>query len=728
MTSTPPAGKRALNECRAEEQLESFFALNLDLFMIVDLEGNILRTNLAWQEFLGIPEKELHLSKFQQFIHPDDIEATNRAVGNLPEKGVIFDFINRYRHRSGKYRYVEWRARIQGDLIYAAARDITDRRAAEKEAKYHHDLLELLFTQSLTGIFFMMLDEPVYWNDSVDKEKVLDYVFAHQRISQVNPAMLAQYRASAEQMIGATPEALFAHDIPQGKAVWKKFFDEGHLHIDTDEQRMDGSSMAVLGDYICLYDAEGRIIGHFGIQEDVTEARNTQKALERMLEETRASERKYRLLAENMSDVVWTVDVDRNVFSYVSPSILQQTGYSAEELLGRPLSVLLPGDSLSHLEFILKEAQETLASHPGTVVRRVVEIRPRRKNGKHLWVEASLNIHMNDAGKIEIQGTSRDITERKEAEALRLISYTDQLTGLYNRHFLNSILDEEMERSDRYGHPLSIAMLDLDHFKQVNDTHGHLMGDEVLKSVASTMLSTVRGADVVVRYGGEEFLVLMPDTALEGARVTAEKIRTSLEHIRHPVAGKVTVSLGVGSRIHSESRDRWLRRVDEALYRAKEQGRNRIELSDGEEQYPSASFHIEWSKAWESGDETIDAQHLALNETANLIMEGSLAGWPQARILPLLDSLLKEVHEHFAFEEGIMEEVGYPDTELHVGIHKRLLSKALRLKRAYMNGTVKAMAFFSFIVDDVMLGHLQNVDTKYFPFTTRRKKELESRR
>ncbi len=728
MNSTTPAGTSALDGCGAEEQLQNFFTLNLDLFMIADLEGNILRANLAWQEFLGIPEDELHRSKFQQFLHPDDIEVTNRVVGNLPAQGVIFDFINRYRHRSGEYHHVEWRARIQGDLIYAAARDITGRLAAEKEAKYHHDLLELLFTQSLAGIFFMMLDEPVYWNDSADKEKVLDYVFAHQRITQVNPAMLAQYRASAEQMIGATPEALFAHDIPQGRAVWKRFFDEGHLHIDTNEQRMDGSSMAVLGDYICLYDEKRRIIGHFGIQEDVSEARAAGKALERLIEETRASERKYRLLAENMSDVVWTVDADRNVFSYVSPSILQQTGYSVDELQGLPLSVLLSGDSLSQLESILKEARGTLSSNPGTVVRKVVEIRPRRKNGKYLWVEASLAIHMNDSGKIEIQGTSRDITERKQAEALRLISYTDQLTGLYNRHFLNSIIDEEMERSDRYGHPVSIAMLDLDHFKNVNDTHGHLVGDEVLKSVASTMLSTVRSADVVVRYGGEEFLILMPDTALEGARVTAEKIRLALENFRHPVAGMVTVSLGVGSRIHSESRDRWLRRVDEALYRAKEQGRNRTEVSDGQEQYPSASFHIEWSKAWESGDKTIDAQHQALNDIANLIMEGSLAGWPQGRMLPLLDGLLQDVRAHFIHEEKVMEEVGYPDTELHVGIHKRLHAKASRLKRAYLNGTVKAMAFFSFVVDDVMLGHLQNVDAKYFPFTKRRKKDPEAQR
>jgi PAS domain S-box-containing protein len=139
--------------------------------------------------------------------------------------------------------------------------------------------LELFFSQSLDGFFFMMLDEPVRWDDGVDKEEVLDYVFAHQRVTRTNEAMLAQYRAVREQLLGRTPADLFRHDLVYGRRVWREFFDRGRLHIETEERRLDGTPMWVEGDYICLHDDQGRITGHFGIQRDVTERRRTEETL-----------------------------------------------------------------------------------------------------------------------------------------------------------------------------------------------------------------------------------------------------------------------------------------------------------------------------------------------------------------------------------------------------------------------------------------------------------------
>ena len=133
------------------------------------------------------------------------------------------------------------------------------------------NLLELLFSQSLDGFFFMMLDEPIRWDDEADKDRLLDYVFAHQRVTKVNGAMLAQYGARQEQFIGMTPADFYKHDLEAGRRVWREFFDRGQLHIKTHERRLDGTPIDVEGDYICLYDAERRIIGHFGIQRDVTE-------------------------------------------------------------------------------------------------------------------------------------------------------------------------------------------------------------------------------------------------------------------------------------------------------------------------------------------------------------------------------------------------------------------------------------------------------------------------
>jgi len=132
-------------------------------------------------------------------------------------------------------------------------------------------MLELFFSQSLDGFFFMMLDKPIRWDDSTDKESVLDYVFEHQRMTKINDAMLGQYGASAHQFLGRTPADLFAHDLPHGRDLWRRMFDAGRLHVESDERRIDGTPICIEGDYICFYDAQGRITGHFGIQRDVTE-------------------------------------------------------------------------------------------------------------------------------------------------------------------------------------------------------------------------------------------------------------------------------------------------------------------------------------------------------------------------------------------------------------------------------------------------------------------------
>ena len=143
-----------------------------------------------------------------------------------------------------------------------------------------NDRLQLFFSQSLDGIFFMMLDEPVCWNEATDKEAALDYVFEHERITEVNEAMLAQYGAAREQLIGLRPADLYRHDLPYGRQLWRDLFDRRQLRVETEERRLDtGAHIWIEGDYICLYDPAGRLIGHFGIQRDVTERRHAEDGL-----------------------------------------------------------------------------------------------------------------------------------------------------------------------------------------------------------------------------------------------------------------------------------------------------------------------------------------------------------------------------------------------------------------------------------------------------------------
>jgi PAS domain S-box-containing protein len=150
-------------------------------------------------------------------------------------------------------------------------------------------LLELFFSQSLDGFFFMMLDRPVEWGDHVDKDEVLDYVFEHQRMTKVNSAILTQFNAlSPDELLGRTPAQFFAHDLAAAKKRWRNFFDQGRLHVETDERRLDGRPMRIEGDYLVIYDSFGRIRGHFGIQRDVTDRHLAGEQIRQSRQELRA--------------------------------------------------------------------------------------------------------------------------------------------------------------------------------------------------------------------------------------------------------------------------------------------------------------------------------------------------------------------------------------------------------------------------------------------------------
>ncbi|HZI41143.1 MAG TPA: histidine kinase [Gemmatimonadaceae bacterium] len=149
-------------------------------------------------------------------------------------------------------------------------------------------LRELFFAQSIDGFFIMMLDEPIEWNDAADKEALLEHVFRHQRMTIANEAYARQYRVALPELIGKTPAEFFAHDIEAGKSGWRAMFDAGHLHVETDERRMDGTPVRIEGHYLCVYDERGRITGHIGIQRDITDRHRAAEEIARSREELRA--------------------------------------------------------------------------------------------------------------------------------------------------------------------------------------------------------------------------------------------------------------------------------------------------------------------------------------------------------------------------------------------------------------------------------------------------------
>jgi diguanylate cyclase (GGDEF)-like protein len=168
---------------------------------------------------------------------------------------------------------------------------------------------------------------------------------------------------------------------------------------------------------------------------------------------------------------------------------------------------------------------------------------------------------------------------------LEQLAQTDPLTQLLNRRALTERITAEMERALRYDSTLALLMIDLDHFKRVNDTYGHLVGDDVLRDVAQLLSDTIRGSDIVARYGGEEFLMLLPETDDAGAEQFAERIRSAIEaHVfgkeqQHPslhLSASIGVAMFPAARI--ESVEDLFARADAALYRAKADGRNRVRM------------------------------------------------------------------------------------------------------------------------------------------------------
>jgi PAS domain S-box-containing protein len=282
-------------------------------------------------------------------------------------------------------------------------------------------LLELLFSQSLDGFFFMMLDEPVQWDDTADKELLLDYVFAHQRITKVNDAMLAQYGATREMFIGLTPADFYKHDLEVGRRVWREFFDRGRLHIKTRERRLDGEPIDIEGDYICLYDAQRRIIGHFGIQRDVTEevrlqaevARHAAELETRVVERTAElarSESRIRAIVNALPDKVFVLDSESGCVESVTEAEGLDSG--TMERGGRRVHDVIPEAAAASL---VKAARKTIE----TASVQVLEYSNDGRGGTRWFESRSAPLRIDDAGaRQSVVVIARDITDRKRADEL----------------------------------------------------------------------------------------------------------------------------------------------------------------------------------------------------------------------------------------------------------------------------------------------------------------------
>lgn len=333
------------------------------------------------------------------------------------------------------------------------------------------------------------------------------------------------------------------------------------IRADGAVRWIDWTVQAILGEEDALIELQS-------VGRDITDQRCVKRALQ-------DSEERYRRIVQTAQDGIWLLDTsDRTTF--INARLAEMLGYDGEAMLGRPIFEFIDPEWHSTAMINLERCRTGIAAQ--------ADCRFTRKDGAELWVLCSTNPIM-DAAENRYAGALvmvADITTRKRMEeSLRRLSIQDSLTGLFNRRHFFTIAEQEFERSQRYGHPLALLMLDIDHFKQINDTHGHLVGDQVLRAVASIMRNSLRRADLLARYGGEEFVMLLPETTLLTALATASRLCTALA--AEPLAtdqGTVAVTASIGVAALTVCAGRTLTQLlswaDRAMYDAKQAGRNQV--------------------------------------------------------------------------------------------------------------------------------------------------------
>ncbi|MFW6229614.1 MAG: diguanylate cyclase [Halanaerobium sp.] len=550
-----------LNSLLRKRKLNNFFDINLDLLCIANMEGDFVKVNSAWEDLLGYSKAKLEGMNFLDFLHPDDIKLTRKVIEQLKANKKITKFVNRFEDEKGDYHYLEWNSKATKKYFYAAARDITKRKKNEYKIKKQKKKLDWIIEGTNTGIW--------EWNIETGKT-VFNKKWAEMigyELEELEPTTVETWEDLTHPV-----------DLQNSKKELKKYFN-GNLDFYSSEMRMkhkEGHWVWVLDKgKVISWNDDGQPHKMLGLHIDISK----QKRYEQIIKELNKVAIEFQELANGKE-------------------ICQQTIAKAREILDFDLSYI---GLLKDGKFVLTAASEkidaeTLPLEYGMIgkafknnesnltldTEKDPEAKPLDREYK-----SGITVPMQDIGVFQVIAAEKNSFNWRDLELAEILiastkaaleklyyekeleykSFYDSLTNLYNRRFF----EEEMQRlNTKRQLPLSIIMADLNGLKIINDSFGHAKGDELLVKTAEILKETLREEDIIARHGGDEFAVLMPETAREELEKIINRIKEKIQLIN--TNKKIPLSLAIGGAIKNNSAEdinEVLSKADNQMYQNK---------------------------------------------------------------------------------------------------------------------------------------------------------------
>lgn len=530
-----------------ERLLDSVLELMPTGMVLRNVEGKVLRTNPAVERILGRSEAELSTGDFWRLMHPDDVEVSTllREQVLRGEQGTVC-VTRRCLHKNGHYVWIRLSASALRDPngnahgTIAVLEDVTaEREAAAELARQAH--VYQAIAQSIPRGAVLMFDREFRYIaadgpelfSAVGLEK--SQLEGHTMYEVASPGNVSGLETAYRRALAGEPSAF--------------------------EAKRNGRQLLAR---VAPIREGDRISAGLVFIQDVTEERLQQDAVRR-------SKSMFEATIGHIQDGVALLDANWNIV-LANRAYAELFGLREDQLTGLPRAQFM-----AHVATLVDDPADfmaRLAIDDGAPDRadEFVLLRPRRR----VIRRTRTALELPDGSGTGYLAIWQDITAESELKAVReREAYCDALTGIANRRAADRAIELALVASERAQSPACIALIDVDHFKRVNDQFGHSAGDDVLKGIAACLCRVARSSDVVARWGGEEFVAVLP-APLEGALSFCERVRKTIEATDFEGVGRVTISIGVAELQQGESAQSVLQRADRCLYGAKSAGRNQV--------------------------------------------------------------------------------------------------------------------------------------------------------